>query len=557
MGNNTSRIGGCFAPFSTCGDTVNLEFLEPLDEGLGHSFCYVRPVIADSPAITPSNSERYTACSSTVDSETNSGSFRQEVVVEDLSNIHRHNTSLPETTFKTISGASVSANASTARTGGNLDLLLSGEVQQPAASFESTASFAAIPLQPMPRGLGPVDGFMSGPLERVFASGPLERGAGFMSGPLDGIDRSNFSAPLAYGQRNTGIKVLVSRMSRPVRNAFSWTLTKRWHSSGWMKKLLLQPMTQLVWHPKEMKSRQDSSKNFPDVGTSETEYSNMKNLQWAHGKAGEDRVHVVLSEEQGWLFVGIYDGFSGPDAPDFLMSNLYKAIDKELEGLLWDYGDNSQECRPSDARPDCNSHFSCSNVGGEESMLPKVHSVVSQVQFSNTQSCNDYSENRCSNEFSLSLDKKVDECVMNPELSNVLEIGGDVVEDKVRSKNVDNKEISCEIYREQILNVLEKNTHSVCDANIVQGKVSTCALVENSVGHYRRSKCLYELLQMELVEDSKSKDFGLASDVRFGSSGILSNNLFLVPRTLMLEVHVVWKRLVAYRKLRVLMGRNP
>ena len=59
-------------------------------------------------------------------------------------------------------------------------------------------------------------------------------------------------------------------------------------------------------------------------------------MQWAHGKAGEDRVHVVLSEEQGWLFIGIYDGFSGPDAPDFLMSHLYKFIDKELEGLLWD-----------------------------------------------------------------------------------------------------------------------------------------------------------------------------------------------------------------------------
>ncbi|MBA0754404.1 hypothetical protein Gogos_019943 [Gossypium gossypioides] len=61
------------------------------------------------------------------------------------------------------------------------------------------------------------------------------------------------------------------------------------------------------------------------------------NLQWAHGKAGEDRVHVVLSKKQRWLFIVIFDGSSGPDAPDFLMSHLYKAIDKELEGLLWDY----------------------------------------------------------------------------------------------------------------------------------------------------------------------------------------------------------------------------
>ncbi|KAL9997380.1 putative protein-serine/threonine phosphatase [Helianthus debilis subsp. tardiflorus] len=61
-----------------------------------------------------------------------------------------------------------------------------------------------------------------------------------------------------------------------------------------------------------------------------------QNLQWAQGKAGEDIVHVVVSEENGWVFVGVYDGFNGPDAPDFLLSNLYAAVHKELKGLLWD-----------------------------------------------------------------------------------------------------------------------------------------------------------------------------------------------------------------------------
>jgi serine/threonine protein phosphatase PrpC len=58
-------------------------------------------------------------------------------------------------------------------------------------------------------------------------------------------------------------------------------------------------------------------------------------VQWAQGKAGEDRVHVVVSEDNGWVFVGIYDGFSGPDAPDYLLNNLYTAVQKELNGLLW------------------------------------------------------------------------------------------------------------------------------------------------------------------------------------------------------------------------------
>lgn len=57
-------------------------------------------------------------------------------------------------------------------------------------------------------------------------------------------------------------------------------------------------------------------------------------VQWARGKAGEDRVHVVVSEEHGWMFVGIYDGFNGPDATDYLADNLYAAVCRELNGVL-------------------------------------------------------------------------------------------------------------------------------------------------------------------------------------------------------------------------------
>uniref|UniRef100_A0A804Q7Q3 protein-serine/threonine phosphatase n=1 Tax=Zea mays TaxID=4577 RepID=A0A804Q7Q3_MAIZE len=38
-------------------------------------------------------------------------------------------------------------------------------------------------------------------------------------------------------------------------------------------------------------------------------------VQWAHDRAGEDKVHVVVIEDQRWLFVGIYDGFNGPRGP--------------------------------------------------------------------------------------------------------------------------------------------------------------------------------------------------------------------------------------------------
>ncbi|XP_024190164.1 probable protein phosphatase 2C 23 [Rosa chinensis] len=57
-----------------------------------------------------------------------------------------------------------------------------------------------------------------------------------------------------------------------------------------------------------------------------------QNLQWAQGKAGEDR--DVVSDEHGWVFVGIYDGFNGPDAPNYLLSNLYSAVHEDEVGCI-------------------------------------------------------------------------------------------------------------------------------------------------------------------------------------------------------------------------------
>ncbi|ESW10901.1 hypothetical protein PHAVU_009G247700 [Phaseolus vulgaris] len=49
-------------------------------------------------------------------------------------------------------------------------------------------------------------------------------------------------------------------------------------------------------------------------------------VQVAGGAAGEDRVQAVCSEENGWLFCAIYDGFNGRDAADFLAGTLYDTI---------------------------------------------------------------------------------------------------------------------------------------------------------------------------------------------------------------------------------------
>lgn len=55
-------------------------------------------------------------------------------------------------------------------------------------------------------------------------------------------------------------------------------------------------------------------------------FFNATDVQVAGGAAGEDRVQAVCSEENGWLFCGVYDGFNGRDAADYLASTLYEKV---------------------------------------------------------------------------------------------------------------------------------------------------------------------------------------------------------------------------------------
>lgn len=339
-----SRVVGCFVPVANEHDRVAAFFADPgLDEGLGHSFCYVRPPL-ESPHLSPSNSDRYS-------SELHSSSFRF------------HKNSNKTVAFRAISGASVSANTSTPHTILSHEQLHSftNVPDDRHAAFESTASFTALPLQPVPRGVtlsGPISSTFSGPLSgslgRVFMSGPLERS--YLSGPIDAAhtDHTHFSAPLAgsylsrRGRRRRNFSRFLNVVGKPVKGALTKTISTtlaRTHKS------LVVPVRQFVWRrirneAKEAPALYDSNSE-PRYGSSDADPTDNHNLQWAQGKAGEDRVHVVVSEDHGWLFVGIYDGFNGPDAPDFLMRNLYRSMYRELQGLLWASKDLSEEGKSS------------------------------------------------------------------------------------------------------------------------------------------------------------------------------------------------------------------
>ncbi|KAM1083431.1 hypothetical protein FF1_021975 [Malus domestica] len=66
-------------------------------------------------------------------------------------------------------------------------------------------------------------------------------------------------------------------------------------------------------------------------------------VQVAGGPAGEDRVQAVCSEENGWLFCAIYDGFNGRDAADFLAGTLYETIVFHFNSLDWESSQESNK----------------------------------------------------------------------------------------------------------------------------------------------------------------------------------------------------------------------
>ncbi|XP_058109692.1 probable protein phosphatase 2C 4 [Magnolia sinica] len=313
MGNGIGKLGICFSGSSGIHRRHDIAVVisEPLDEGLGHSFCYVRP--------DPSR-----LSSSKVHSEESTGAT---------------------TTFRTISGASIGANASTPLSTALIDLYSYNSIDRASAAFDCSNSFASIPLQPVPRlNSGPLSGTLggmnpSGPIERGFMSGPIERG--FMSGPLD---RGLFSGPLDKGpdhfQRSFSHGGYAFRprskkgsLIRVLKKAIARTIGQNSIIAPVKGGLSVK---ELDWSEKNGENITISSNNLSSDLSMEDDSSESQNLQWAQGKAGEDRVHVVVSEEHGWVFVGIYDGFNGPDAPDYLLSNLYSAVHKELKGLLWE-----------------------------------------------------------------------------------------------------------------------------------------------------------------------------------------------------------------------------
>ncbi|KAA8549263.1 hypothetical protein F0562_000947 [Nyssa sinensis] len=339
MGNGLGKISVCF----TGGGEVRRRkdtaavISDPLDD-LGHSFCYVRP---DPSRLSSSK-------------------------------VHSEET----TTFRSISGASVSANTSTPLSTAFVDVYSYNSIDR-ASAFEGSTSFASIPLQPIPRnsmnsgpllanfggipGSGPIErGFLSGPIERGYVSGPLDRG--LFSGPLEKGCSDQFQRSYSHGGFAFGSRSRKGSLIRVLQRMISKTISRGQNSIvAPIKSVVLVKEPDWVVGSEKQNELTISSVNLSSDGSLDDDDSlESQNLQWAQGKAGEDRVQVVVSEEHGWVFVGIYDGFNGPDATDYLLSNLYSAVHRELKGLLWD--DKFESTNSSFSVPSENSSSEMENL---------------------------------------------------------------------------------------------------------------------------------------------------------------------------------------------------
>ncbi|XWS43717.1 hypothetical protein CRYUN_Cryun16bG0127500 [Craigia yunnanensis] len=280
MGNSVRKLSHCCSCNGGSHEMVTHIMPHPSQDFVGHSFCYIRP----DPARLSSSK---------------------------VHSLNDSSSSTKTTTFRSISGASVSANITTVP-------LASSPLHDRSSTFESSELFASLSLQPVQRG------------NSHCWSGPME--GGFLSSPIDKFQRS-----LSHGRFNSKKKSL--SLMRSFKTAISNKMLKVFVSDKEVSSDAERSDDNFL------ANTDPSSTGSLSVDDHGDQFSiKSQNLHWAQGKAGEDRTHLVVSED-GWIFVGIYDGFSGPDAPDHLLSNLFNAVFEELKGLLW----NNDKAESSEA----------------------------------------------------------------------------------------------------------------------------------------------------------------------------------------------------------------
>ncbi|KAG4400809.1 hypothetical protein AAZX31_07G124600 [Glycine max] len=257
-------------------------------------------------------------------------------------------------TFRSVSGATVSANTSATPSTSLDDSLQHSVVLDSSASFESSGSFTStlVPFQNqhMPRGFS-----VEGSTERGLYSGLRDS---VMNGE-GSIEKGSSEVAIKKGKRSKrDLKKVLSRAFLSIRRI---SIKKNDNANA-----RVSCSTSLSAEMSLHGSEGDNDNKYLDGDECDV-LMGCENLHWAQGKAGEDRVHIVICEDHGWVFVGIYDGFNGPDATDFLLNNLFYAVNDELKEILCGHNKFESMVMDSDTLElDENVFLSCNGNGGAD-----------------------------------------------------------------------------------------------------------------------------------------------------------------------------------------------
>ncbi|KAE8706026.1 Pectinacetylesterase family protein isoform 1 [Hibiscus syriacus] len=287
MGNSFRKLSQCCS-FNGAGShemmMASHVMPHPSDEFIGHSFCYVRP-----DPILLSSAENHSSINSSSSSSSSTNTT---------------------TTFSSISGASVGANLTTVP----FAAAVPSPLPDRSSTFKSSELVASLTLQPVPRG------------NSHCWSAPMDRG--FLSSPIIEFNKRLSDGSFSKSKKKGSFSI------KSFKRALFFVSEKEISSA--IETETNNPSSGKSLNVNDHGDQTDEDDD--DDGDGYRLSMKSQNLQWAQGKAGEDRTHLVVSEEEGWIFVGIYDGFSGPDAPDHLLNNLFHAVFEVLKGISWNNG---------------------------------------------------------------------------------------------------------------------------------------------------------------------------------------------------------------------------
>ncbi|KAK2360749.1 putative protein phosphatase 2C [Trifolium repens] len=235
-------------------------------------------------------------------------------------------------TFRSVFGATVSANSSSTSSIFLDDSLQHSTVLDSSASFESFGSFTSTMMHPQHQNDPPRSSSVCGSIEKGLSWSPFN--PMFNDDDDDDVDSiEKASEHVKIKKPNKiSLKKVLSRVFSNTISSEKGSIFK--NSDNVNANARVSCSTSLS---DELRLHNNNYLDDYDDGGG----YGCENLHMAQGKGGEDRMHIVICEEHGWVYVGIYDGFNGPDATDYLLNNMFYAVHDELKGFLCNRNRNS------------------------------------------------------------------------------------------------------------------------------------------------------------------------------------------------------------------------